>query len=57
MHVYDRHYDMIKKIVSDGEQTYRRHMIPEPTRDEVVALIQSKGKEGSGAYCDWLRAA
>lgn len=56
MHVYDRHYDMIRKILIQGESAYRHVRIPDPTREEVVALVQSKGKEGAGDYVSWLTA-
>ena len=56
MHVYDRHYDMIKKIIFEAEAGYRRVKVPDPTREEVLALINSKGKEGEGEYVSWLQA-
>lgn len=56
MHVYDRHYDMIKKIIIEAEGGYRQVRVPDPTREEVIALINSKGKEGEGEYVSWLTA-
>lgn len=54
MHVYERHYDMISQIVADGSRAYSKVNVPEPTAEEVVQIVRSKGKEGSGDYWNWL---
>lgn len=54
MHVYERHFDMIKQIVDDGYAGYARAEVPHITAEEVVQIVRSKGKEGSGDYWNWL---
>jgi thymidylate synthase len=57
MHVYERHYDMIRDLVKNGQMTYRWHNVPMPSRDEVLELIRSGGKSGhQGAYTQWIQA-
>jgi len=54
MHVYERHYDMIRQIVDDNMLGYERIGVPIVTAEEVVQIVRSKGKEGSGEYWHWL---
>jgi len=56
MHVYERHYDMIKRIVDGGHKAYTHCAVPTPTRQEVVDLYVKRGDyDGSGAYGTWLK--
>lgn len=48
MHVYDRHYDMIKNILRDDRVGHHNIDVPWPTKDEVVAIVNSKGVIGDG---------
>lgn len=56
MHVYSQHYDMLAEIERDGLNMYKWYDVPWPTAEEAVKLIDSKGKQGGGAYTDWLFA-
>jgi thymidylate synthase len=56
MHVYERHFDMIERIVRGGPDGHYELMVPSPTADEVRSLVNSGGKDGSGPYVDWLKA-
>lgn len=56
MHVYERHYDMLLKILSGGPSEYDRVDCPRPTFAEVFTLVMSQGREGKGEYTDWLKA-
>jgi thymidylate synthase len=55
MHVYDRHYTMLGKILADSRLVPLKKSVPRPTPKEVVDLFKSRGKEGSGDYVDWLK--
>lgn len=57
MHVYERHFDMIKQILADGQEGYTQHELPWPSADEVSQLMQTKGGESYGVYSDWLRSS
>jgi thymidylate synthase len=54
MHVYERHYEMLAKIVRDPR--IERVHVPKPTPQDVSDLYKSRGKGGSGEYCEWLKA-
>jgi hypothetical protein len=53
MHVYDRHYGMIQAIIDEPHFT-PVHM-PLPVSAEAIQLVQSRGKDGEGAYSTWLK--
>lgn len=53
MHVYDRHYEMIKAILVDPN--FRPVKVPMPTGHEALTLVLSAGKEGDGEYTTWLK--
>lgn len=53
MHVYDRHYDMIHRMVRTPN--YQPVIVPIPTGQEALKLVLSNGKEGDGAYTKWLK--
>ena len=55
MHVYGRHYDMIRQIMYEGTPGYEHVEVPRPTSDEVQYLIANRGREGDGEYIKWLR--
>lgn len=48
MHVYDRHYDMIKNILREDRTGHTYIDVPWPTKDEVIAIVNSKGVLGNG---------
>lgn len=54
MHVYERHFDMLKAIVENGG--FRYTQIPMPTPKEVISLIYTKGQHVEGDYTAWLKA-
>lgn len=58
MHVYERHFDMVKRIVSEGLGGYWLIEVPTPTVEEVWALVHGRGnlEASSGKYTDWLKA-
>jgi thymidylate synthase len=53
MHVYDRHYEMIRSILLDPN--YRSVTVPMPSGREALQLVLSRGKEGEGEYTKWLK--
>lgn len=53
MHVYDRHYEMISKILT--EPRFTPVLVPMPTGKEALQLVLSRGKEGYGEYTKWLQ--
>lgn len=55
MHVYDRHYAMIKQIVSEAEYGYFKVEVPMPSAEEVVELLTNRGQSGGGKYGQWLQ--
>lgn len=56
LHVYDRHYEMIKALASDRTmKAYDKIDVPWPTVEEVVALVKTKGKGGKGEYVSWIK--
>lgn len=57
MHVYDRHYTMIKELVADRTMRgYNEIKMPLPSAQEAHDLVTSRGREASGEYVDWLTA-
>ncbi len=56
MHVYERHYSMIDAIINDpsGNGSYVKIDVPKPTAQEVMEILKSGGKTGSGEYYTWL---
>jgi thymidylate synthase len=58
MHVYERHYKMLRDIVdhSSGNGNFYKVNVPRPTPQEVIQLVNSGGKEGQGEYTSWLKA-
>lgn len=57
MHVYERHFDMIRNIVTDGIDGYQHIEVPEPTYEEVADLVRNRGilsEHNKGAYGEWL---
>lgn len=56
MHVYERHYDMIRDIAVDGSAGYTRTAVPQMTMDDVRELLKTRGKsESDSAYITWLK--
>jgi thymidylate synthase len=57
MHVYDRHYDMIARIIRAASigGSYVKHHVPHPTYQEAIDLYNTQGKGGTGDYCTWLK--
>lgn len=53
LHVYERHFEMLHQIVR--EPNWTSIDVPRPTLQEVQSLINSRGKSGEGAYCEWLK--
>jgi thymidylate synthase len=56
MHVYERHFDMIKRIVAEGVDEFTHLQRPVPQPDEVRDLIKSRGTTAYGQYTNWLKA-
>lgn len=54
LHVYERHYGMLRQIVMEDTRGYRSVDVPRPTAVEVIDIVTSKGKEGHGDYFKWL---
>lgn len=59
MHVYDRHYDMLKAIVTDpsGNGGYTRIDVPRPSAQDAAAIVKSFGKDLSSEYGKWLSSS
>lgn len=55
MHVYDRHYAMIKQLVSETNYGYYKVDVPDVSAEEVLELLINRGKSGGGAYGEWLQ--
>lgn len=55
MHVYQRHYGMLREIGAHPNGHYYDIVVPRPTPEEVIEIINSNGKSGSGAYYEWLK--
>lgn len=55
MHVYQRHFEMIDKIVEDGPDGFVPVIQPELKADEARDLVKSRGKVAYGAYTQWLQ--
>lgn len=56
MHVYERHYEMLRKITASPNGDSVRVDVPLPTTEEAVDLVKSNGVEGDGEYTRWLKA-
>lgn len=54
MHVYEKHYQMISDILVMGRKGYVPIEVPPISAREAMALVKSKGKEGTGKYWEWL---
>lgn len=54
LHVYDHHYEMLRRILLHPNGNYYTVDVPRPTPEEVVEIVNSNGKSGSGAYYEWL---
>ena len=54
LHVYERHFDMIDEIVTEGEYGYKSIQVPLPDHQEVSQLVLSKGRYAEGEYYSWL---
>lgn len=53
MHVYDRHYNMIKSIINNPH--HKSINVPRPSGEEALKLVLSHGLEGEGEYTTWLK--
>lgn len=53
MHVYDRHYDMIRQILHEPWHTAVK--VPMPTAHEALSLVITKGEGGDGEHTAWLK--
>lgn len=53
MHVYDRHYQMIRAILVDPSFTTIN--VPRPGAREALDLVITAGKGGEGEYSTWLK--
>lgn len=53
MHVYDRHYEMIKQILLDP--SFKPIIMPLPTAHEAMQLVLSNGRDSAGEYTTWLK--
>lgn len=53
LHVYERHFGMLERILEDASNWQVE--IPEPSYAEVLELIDSRGQAGKGAYSAWLK--
>lgn len=54
MHVYAHHYEMVDNILEQGRAGYTHLDTPTPTLDEVIRLVESRGKDLRGEYSEWL---
>lgn len=53
LHVYERHFGMLERILADPKPT--PISVPTPWYGEVLDLVGSYGKSGKGVYSDWLK--
>lgn len=56
MHVYERHFEMIDKLVADGVNGHTDVKIPQIEVQEAIYLARNRGAAGPGAYSQWLHA-
>lgn len=57
LHVYKRHYEMLERIVAEGESGYEPHTIClNISPKEARALIDSKGGRVEGTFSEWLHS-
>jgi thymidylate synthase len=54
MHVYERHYEMIQDLVSQGIEGYTKIEEPWPTAGEATDLVLTRGRAIVGPYSQWL---
>jgi thymidylate synthase len=52
MHVYERHFEMIGKILAKDKRGYNPYAVPMVRADEVRAFLARK--RADGAYTAWL---
>lgn len=54
MHVYERHFDMLREIIGTAERGHTPISVPWPTYDDVDTIVDSRGKVLTGDYGAWL---
>lgn len=56
MHVYERHFDMIERIVDEGTDAYEPRLVPELDPDEALEIVMSNGAFTGppGSWSHWL---
>lgn len=54
LHVYERHFDMIKQLVDVGMSGYSAMLIPWPSPHEVAEVLHKKFEYGAGPWMRWL---
>lgn len=55
LHVYQRHFDMIGKLIIDGMEGYQSILVPWPTTDEAEMMLLDPSK-AEGPLTRWLNA-
>lgn len=57
MHVYERHFDMIRALHEEGSYGYTKVVVPQVTLEEVKDFINHRDSAGNdGSYTAWLKA-
>ena len=54
LHVYEKHFEMLNKLIDDGEAGYQEIVVPFVKADEVRAIVKSNGEDVSGPFMRWL---
>lgn len=56
MHVYERHWEMLNRLVRTGEKGYQMMYVPDPSGPEALGLIDSGHtlSAETGAFSRWL---
>lgn len=54
MHVYERHFEMLKQLVVDGFTGYKRIHIPEPKDFEDFKWLMFRGPGNGSNYANWM---
>lgn len=54
MHVYERHYEMIDRLVTESLTGFNQIDVPKPSAVEAIDLVRSRGQSTNGEYARWL---
>lgn len=56
LHIYERHFEMVNKIIYEDLKGYTAIFVPFVTANEVRTLLKMDGSHGDGEFTTWLQA-